>query len=209
MDEATYAAIPSTMTLREVRYCVTKPGRRTQVLIVVTTLLDAEDVHAARHRRAVWLSLEFGTGYSFDQAKLELGACALQVARNGPPRIVDDDPGLQPDSHHRRGCRGVARQAAKTNQLRRHVRIRAGVVVLLLDGLAGCGRVCRSAERCWNRSPAAKSPIAPAASSRANSNGAATATSSCKSLAENSAHASRNASNRHFIGYNADSAIRS
>jgi hypothetical protein len=42
MDEATYVAIPSTMTLREVRFCVTKPGRRTQVLIVVTTLLDAE-----------------------------------------------------------------------------------------------------------------------------------------------------------------------
>ena len=42
MDEATYAAIPDTMTLREVRFCVTKPGRRTQVLTVVTTLLDAE-----------------------------------------------------------------------------------------------------------------------------------------------------------------------
>lgn len=42
MDEATYAAIPSTMTLREVRFCVVEPGRRTKVLTVVTTLLDAE-----------------------------------------------------------------------------------------------------------------------------------------------------------------------
>ena len=42
MDEATYAAIPNTMTLREVRFCVAEPGRRTQVLTVVTTLLDAD-----------------------------------------------------------------------------------------------------------------------------------------------------------------------
>ena len=42
MDEATYAAIPNTMTLREVRFCVVEPGRRTQVLTVVTTLLDAD-----------------------------------------------------------------------------------------------------------------------------------------------------------------------
>jgi hypothetical protein len=42
MDEAAYAAIPATLTLRELRFCVTVPGRRTQVLTVVTTLLDAE-----------------------------------------------------------------------------------------------------------------------------------------------------------------------
>jgi putative transposase len=42
MDEATYAAIPATLTLREMRYCVVVPGRRVQVLTVVTTLLDAE-----------------------------------------------------------------------------------------------------------------------------------------------------------------------
>jgi putative transposase len=42
MDEATYAAIPAALVLREMRYCVTVPGRRTQVLTVVTTLLDAD-----------------------------------------------------------------------------------------------------------------------------------------------------------------------
>lgn len=42
MDEATYATIPATLVLREMRYCVTVPGRRTQVLTVVTTLLDAD-----------------------------------------------------------------------------------------------------------------------------------------------------------------------
>ena len=40
MDEATYATIPATLTLREMRYCVAVPGRRVQVLTVVTTLLD-------------------------------------------------------------------------------------------------------------------------------------------------------------------------
>jgi hypothetical protein len=42
MDEATYAAIPDTLTLREMRYCIAEPGRRVQVLTVVTTLLDAD-----------------------------------------------------------------------------------------------------------------------------------------------------------------------
>jgi putative transposase len=42
MDEATYAASRSTITLREVRFCVVEPGRRTKVLTVVTTLLDAD-----------------------------------------------------------------------------------------------------------------------------------------------------------------------
>lgn len=41
MDEATYATIPATLTLREVRYCVSVPGRRVQVLTIVTTLIDA------------------------------------------------------------------------------------------------------------------------------------------------------------------------
>jgi putative transposase len=42
MDEPTYATIPETLTLREIRYCVTVPGRRVEVLTVVTTLLDPQ-----------------------------------------------------------------------------------------------------------------------------------------------------------------------
>lgn len=42
MDQETYATIPDTLTLREIRYRVTVPGRRTKVLTVVTTLLDAD-----------------------------------------------------------------------------------------------------------------------------------------------------------------------
>jgi putative transposase len=42
MDEETYAKIPATLTLREMRYCVARPGCRVRVLTVVTTLLDAE-----------------------------------------------------------------------------------------------------------------------------------------------------------------------
>jgi hypothetical protein len=42
MDEATYQALPATLAVREVRVRVQHPGFRTQVLVVVTTLLDAE-----------------------------------------------------------------------------------------------------------------------------------------------------------------------
>jgi hypothetical protein len=40
MDEATYAALPAVLEVREVRVRVRQPGFRTQVLVVVTTLLD-------------------------------------------------------------------------------------------------------------------------------------------------------------------------
>lgn len=40
LDEATYAALPDTLTIREVRVHVAIPGFRTKVLVVATTLLD-------------------------------------------------------------------------------------------------------------------------------------------------------------------------
>ena len=42
MSPELYAQIPETMTLREVRFHVTVPGRRTETLTVVTSLLDPE-----------------------------------------------------------------------------------------------------------------------------------------------------------------------
>lgn len=42
MDEATYAALPATLEVREVRVRVRLPGFRTRVLVVVTTVVDAK-----------------------------------------------------------------------------------------------------------------------------------------------------------------------
>lgn len=42
MSEELYQQIPETMTLREVRFQVTVPGRRTETLIVVTSLIDPQ-----------------------------------------------------------------------------------------------------------------------------------------------------------------------
>jgi putative transposase len=43
MDEATYARIPETLTLREIRFQVVEPGRRTRTIDVITTLVDADE----------------------------------------------------------------------------------------------------------------------------------------------------------------------
>lgn len=43
MDEATYARIPETLELREIRYQILEPGRRTRTVEIVTTLVDAEE----------------------------------------------------------------------------------------------------------------------------------------------------------------------
>ena len=42
MDEETYATMPETLTVRELKVCVNIPGFRVRELIVVTTLIDAE-----------------------------------------------------------------------------------------------------------------------------------------------------------------------
>jgi hypothetical protein len=42
MSEAQYARIPETLTLRELRFDVSAPGRRTETITVVTTLTDPE-----------------------------------------------------------------------------------------------------------------------------------------------------------------------
>jgi hypothetical protein len=46
MDEATYAALPEQLEIRELRVRVRRPGFRTQVLVVVTTLLEGDEFPA-------------------------------------------------------------------------------------------------------------------------------------------------------------------
>lgn len=43
MDEDTYARIPETVELREIRYNVVERGRRTKTIDVITTLVDADE----------------------------------------------------------------------------------------------------------------------------------------------------------------------
>ena len=43
MDEATYAQIPKRLELREVRYSIVVPGRRTHTIDVITTLTDCRE----------------------------------------------------------------------------------------------------------------------------------------------------------------------
>ncbi|HMO16444.1 MAG TPA: IS4 family transposase [Pirellulaceae bacterium] len=43
MDEETYAQVPETLALREIRYRVVEPGRRTKLIDVITTLTDANE----------------------------------------------------------------------------------------------------------------------------------------------------------------------
>jgi hypothetical protein len=57
MDEETYATIPQTLTVRELKVHVDVPGFRVQELVVVTTLTDAErypQVEIARLYRLRW-----------------------------------------------------------------------------------------------------------------------------------------------------------
>ena len=59
MDKATYAAMPATLTVREIRVAVTTPGTRTDELVIATTLIDEkvyshEDVGELYHDAGTW-----------------------------------------------------------------------------------------------------------------------------------------------------------
>jgi hypothetical protein len=43
MDEETYAQIPEQLVLREIRFQVIEPGRRTKTIDIITTLVDADE----------------------------------------------------------------------------------------------------------------------------------------------------------------------
>jgi len=43
MAEETYARIPETLELREIRYNIVEPGRRTETIDIITTLVDADE----------------------------------------------------------------------------------------------------------------------------------------------------------------------
>ncbi len=43
MDEETYARIPETLQLREIRFQIVEPGRRTRTIDIITTLVDADE----------------------------------------------------------------------------------------------------------------------------------------------------------------------
>ena len=43
MDEAAYAQIPKKLELREIRYNIVEPGRRTRTIDIITTLTDADE----------------------------------------------------------------------------------------------------------------------------------------------------------------------
>ena len=47
MDQATYNSLPETLVMRELKYQITIPGRRTKQLVIATTLLDAQQYSRA------------------------------------------------------------------------------------------------------------------------------------------------------------------
>jgi Transposase DDE domain len=83
MDEATYQSLPEQLELREVRVQVAQPGYRTKVLVVVTTLLDAEVYSAAELARLY--RLRWHAELDLRSLKVTLG---MDVLRCKSPAMV-------------------------------------------------------------------------------------------------------------------------
>ena len=183
MDEATYATIPATLTLREIRFSIVEPGRRTKVLTIVTTLTDSE----------VYSKADIAELYG-DRWNSELDLRSIKQSLNL--------------SHVRCKSPAMVRRELWTTLLGYNlIRTTAAAAALLHNKqprqisftttcqyvLASCPnfRAAQSRPTSWsrvavnssNRSPNAKSPTAPAESNPEFSNADATATNSCNNLA--------------------------
>jgi len=83
MDEATYQALPEELELREVRVRVRQRGFRTQVIVVVTTLLDA-DAYTAEDLAELY-RLRWHAELDLRSLKITLG---MDVLRCKSPAMV-------------------------------------------------------------------------------------------------------------------------
>jgi hypothetical protein len=83
MDEAEFKALPATLKVREVRFCVERPGWRTKSVTVVTTLLDPKAYPKAQ--LAQLYGLRWQAEINLDQIKTTLG---MEMLRAQSPQMV-------------------------------------------------------------------------------------------------------------------------
>jgi Transposase DDE domain len=83
MDKRTYAAMPATLELREVRVMATEPGFRSKVVVVVTTLLDARVYRA--EDLADWYRMRWHAELDLRSWKIVLG---MDVLRCHSPEMI-------------------------------------------------------------------------------------------------------------------------
>jgi len=118
MSEAEYARIPETLTLREVRFHVAVPGRRTETLTVITTLTDP-DVFSKEDIAALY-GFRWNVELDIRSIKQTLGldhpgAPGLQDARHGASGVVGHAAGVQSDPHGNRHGRRRSWEAAASS----------------------------------------------------------------------------------------------
>jgi hypothetical protein len=140
-----WAALPASITVREVRRTVRRDGFRPMTVTIVTTLLDpaaypADELIELRLSR--WM-----IETNIRHLKTTLGMDVLQVqdARRRPQGAVDVPAGVQPDPGHHAARRAAAAGERQPRELRR----RAGVGAL------------RAADRARRRRRAGRQPAAP------------------------------------------------
>ncbi len=112
MSREQYDRIPHTLTLRELRFNVTVPGRRTETLTVVTTLTDARAY--AKEDIAELYGLRWNAELDIRAIKQTLGLDHVRCSGSGDgsPGVVGDVVGLQSDPQADRHLRGHPRQTA-------------------------------------------------------------------------------------------------
>jgi hypothetical protein len=135
MDEETYARIPETLILRELRFNIVEPGRRTHAIDIITTLTDADEY--TKEDIAELYGFRWNSELDIRSIKSNLNLAhvrcksperPLQIAGDGSSRTVDDDLGLQSDSLHIRRRRPVTRKTASPDQLYEQLPVCACVV---------------------------------------------------------------------------------
>lgn len=98
IDRETYNSLPDFLTMRETHVKVEQPGFRTKALIVVTTLLDADEFSKS-DLALLYRALERGARSEVPETNDADGNLAVQNTGVGPEGNLDAPTGLQSHTH--------------------------------------------------------------------------------------------------------------
>ena len=139
---------------------VTQKGFRTKQLMVVTTLLDAEEYSGRRDRRALPSQMAGGAQSPKPQNGFADGSPALQDATPGAQRVLHAPRGLQPDPADDGAGRARVGDVSVAGEFQRGV---ANARTPSCPRSAQARRWTPGATRWWPRSPRTPSATVPTA----------------------------------------------
>ena len=139
LSDAEYAALPETLVVRELRFKVRIPGRRTHEVTVVTTLVNARRVLGPSVGQAIWPAVAGGSRSEAGEDHLAAGRAAVSITAGGDEGVAGALDHLQSGAAGDAASGQAAACGTRADQLR-------GRVAMAAASAAGAGGAAANGE---------------------------------------------------------------